>query len=262
MTIMFYIALILVAAGLGLILYSLFMESGRKYTLPVRDRFIPNYDLPESKGHTPVSRGAGESAMRDEAEDDFLSLDDDQPVSIREKPRGDEPFAIYEEPRVVEFDEDSTSGHTGILEELDGEFSREHARETASPDKIADNTKEIEEAVIDSPPVHTAYLYEDSSQIIDYEQDTNVIDPTMGQYKRLKRIGKGTVQVIKDGISFVVGKNLFRFDFYKVDKAKIGENFVALFLKGGSTVRLLIFDQNSPAWAEVKKGIESHFSAS
>ncbi len=259
---MFYIALILVAGGLGLILYSLFMESGRKYTLPVRDRFVPNYDLPEAGGHAAASRGAGVSVARDEADDDFLSLDDVRLESVSERPGTGEPFAIYDEPRVVAFAEEPATGHTGILDELDGEFSREHARETSSSDRPAVGTEEEATVEADSAPLHTAYLYEDSSQIIDYEQDTNVIDPSMGQYKRLKRIGKGTVQVVKDGISFVVGKNLFRFDFYKVDKAKIGENFVALFLKGGSTVRLLIFDQNSPAWAEVKKGIESHFSAS
>jgi hypothetical protein len=253
-----YIALVLVTAGLGLILFALFAESGRRYSLPVRDRFVPNYDLADAGGH---AANASEGRIIHDMHDDLPDPDDYRETGRRDRVVESPDLELYGEPQLLDLDEPSPGEHRGILDELEGEFSREHARESLTTE--APPAAAGESAAAPAPPVQSniAYLYEDSSEIVDYEQNTNVIDPTMGQYKRLKRVGKGVVQVVKDGINFQIGKSMFRFDFYKIEKAKVGDNFIALFLRGGSTVRLLIFDENSPARIEVKKGIESYFSA-
>jgi len=105
-----------------------------------------------------------------------------------------------------------------------------------------------------------AVLYEDSSHIIDYETGSNVIDSSLGEYKKLKRIGKGKIEVIKEGINFFIGKSFYRFDFYKIDRVKIGENYMALFLKGSSVVRLVLFDETESGIRSIITSIENYFS--
>ncbi len=88
----------------------------------------------------------------------------------------------------------------------------------------------------------TAVLYADSSGVVDYESGANTIDPTFKKYSKLRRIGKGKVEIIKDGLNFQLRKKLFRFDFYRIQKLVTGKNYLALFIKGSEEVRLMIFE--------------------
>lgn len=90
-----------------------------------------------------------------------------------------------------------------------------------------------------------AVLYNDASGVVDYESRENVIDPSFKKYSKLRRIGRGQVRVVKDGINFQLRKKLYRFELYRIEKMLPGKNYIALFLKGSDEAKLLIFDRDS-----------------
>jgi hypothetical protein len=67
--------------------------------------------------------------------------------------------------------------------------------------------------------------------------------------------------VVKDGINFHLGKSFYRFDFYKVERAKTGANFIALYLKGSTVVRLFLFEEPAHQDSDIRKSIEEYFNA-
>jgi hypothetical protein len=91
----------------------------------------------------------------------------------------------------------------------------------------------------------TAVLYNDASGVVDYESRENVIDPSFKKYSKLRRIGRGHVGIVKDGINFQLRKKLYRFEFYRIEKMLPGKNYIALFIKGSGEAKLLIFDRES-----------------
>jgi hypothetical protein len=98
---------------------------------------------------------------------------------------------------------------------------------------------------ISAPVKQTAVLYEDSSHVIDYNNETGVIDSGLEGYNNIKRIGSGELAVEKGGISFSIGKKLYRYDFHRVRDIKTGDKHLALFLHGSDAVKLFIFDAGS-----------------
>ena len=135
---------------------------------------------------------------------------------------------------------------TGPVGTADTQSSREPA--PAGAEKAADNRS----VKTNSMPVpdrgetgeekDIAVLYADASGVVDYESGANTIDPTFKKYSKLRRIGKGKVGIIKDGLNFQLRKKLFRFDFYRIQRMVTGKNYLALFLKGSEEVRLMIFE--------------------
>ena len=95
----------------------------------------------------------------------------------------------------------------------------------------------------------TAVLFEDNSRIIDYGSETVSIDPGRAGYKKIKRIGSGRFSIEKAGISFLMGKKLYRYDFHRVRDVKTGDKHLALFLAGSDSVKLFIFNAGSAAIA-------------
>jgi hypothetical protein len=88
----------------------------------------------------------------------------------------------------------------------------------------------------------SAVMFDDRSNIIDYESGVGAIDSTFSKYKSIKRIGKGKIETDYDGINFYLDEKLYRFDFHKVYDIWSGSNYVALPLKGNSTVKLFIIE--------------------
>ncbi len=88
-----------------------------------------------------------------------------------------------------------------------------------------------------------AVLYEDGSGVIDFNNGTGPSISDMDEYKNIKRIGRGILAVEKGGISFSLGKKLYRYDFHRIRDIKTGENHLALFLHGSDAVKLFIFDR-------------------
>ncbi len=91
----------------------------------------------------------------------------------------------------------------------------------------------------------SAVMYDDRSNIIDYESGTGVIDPTFSKYKSIKRVGKGKIESDYDGLNFYIDEKLYRFDFHKVYDIWSGSNYIALPLKGNSTVKLFIIENSN-----------------
>jgi hypothetical protein len=90
-----------------------------------------------------------------------------------------------------------------------------------------------------------AVMFDDRSNIIDYESGVGVIDSTLAKYKSIKRIGKGRLEADSDGLNFFLGEKLYRFDFHKVYDIWSGNNYVALPLKGSSNVKLFLIENPS-----------------
>ncbi len=106
-----------------------------------------------------------------------------------------------------------------------------------------------ENSAVDEPDGRemTAVLFEDNSRIIDYSSETVSIDPGRAGYKKIRRIGSGRLSLEKAGISFHLGKKLYRYDFHRVRDIKTGRAHMALFLAGSDSVKLFIFNAGSSA---------------
>lgn len=90
-----------------------------------------------------------------------------------------------------------------------------------------------------------AVLYEDKSNVIDYTSESGSIDPSLEKYRNIKRIGEGTISVETGGITFYMGKKLYRYDFHRVRDIKAGAGHLALFLMGSGSIKLFIIEPGS-----------------
>lgn len=99
----------------------------------------------------------------------------------------------------------------------------------------------------------TAVLYEDSSSVIDYSTAAGSIDPSLAEYRKIRRIGKGKLLVENGGINFYIDKKFYRFDFHKIHEIKTGDNYCALFMKGSETIKLFVFLKRSDFIAAVDR---------
>ncbi len=107
-------------------------------------------------------------------------------------------------------------------------------RENNTSSRIDENKAEV-----------SAVMFDDRSNIIDYESGVGAIDSTLSKYKSIKRIGKGIIESDYDGVNFYLDEKLYRFDFHKVYDIWSGSNYIALPLKGNSTVKLFIIENSA-----------------
>jgi hypothetical protein len=107
-----------------------------------------------------------------------------------------------------------------------------------------------DEGMSENTPV---VMYEDASNIIDYNNNDSIIDSTLKEYKKIKRVGAGNLEFPHDGINFRVGKKLYRFDFRRIADIKSGSNFIVLMMKGSSILKLFLFKNDSLLSERLKK---------
>jgi hypothetical protein len=98
-----------------------------------------------------------------------------------------------------------------------------------------------------------AVFFEDNSSVIGYGGEPGSIDPSLEEYKKIKRVGRGTLVAEKDGMNFYLGKKFFRFDFHRVRNLMTGNNYIALITTGGDTVKLFIIDDNRDRICDVDR---------
>ncbi|MBN2401090.1 MAG: hypothetical protein JXN64_01700 [Spirochaetes bacterium] len=96
-------------------------------------------------------------------------------------------------------------------------------------------------------------MYEDSSNIIDYSNNDSIIDSTLREYKKIRRVGAGNLEISEDGVNFRAGKKLFRFDFRRIADIKSGNNFFVLLMKGSDVSKLFLFKKDTEVSEKLKK---------
>ncbi len=96
--------------------------------------------------------------------------------------------------------------------------------------------------VAPSRPEEKAVLFEDKSDIIDYSNESGSIDPSLEKYKSIKRVGSGTISVEPGGLTFYMGKKIFRYDYHRIRDIKAGKSHLAVFLMGSGSVKLFIIE--------------------
>jgi hypothetical protein len=243
----FYFSVLLIAAGIFLIIYSLMtskqtVSAARHHSLPLLQRVPKREVRRESTPEVPEER------EKPEAE------------SLRK--------SLFAESKVAEeripSDEEHAARKT-LPDEISAEQSLDKIIEEAAPPEEPKSPAPVEEEheKLDfdyelQAERQYAVLYEDSSRIIDYERSENTIDPTLKEYQKIKRVGRGDIELVKEGINFYIGKKFFRFDYHRIKDLKVGDNFIALFLKGSDVVRLFIFNEGAAVQSEIKRSYQDY----
>jgi len=247
---MIYLAVLLVLTGLLIVLVALFSESGRTHfakTVNFRESSAPGFEkpgrvepedidiiLPERRKH-PVSTSP---LQHSDEEDIFLGFDRENSFSKENKvTRTEKRGKSLDEWGLSESEQDDIIPDSGPLDEVSDSVFSELEDELSIPDR----SRTV--AAADSPVY--AVLFDDKSNLIDYDSGVTIIEPSVSALKSIKRVGKGKVQVDEDGVSFYMDDKFYRFDFHKVYDVWSGAGFIALPLKGGSSVKLFMID-NAP----------------
>ncbi len=241
---MVYLAILLILCGLLILISALFIEKGRGG--------VSGYNGPEVSGRS-FSHLSGDSDpdedemifpgdkteetdVHADEEDIFISFDDDA-----------EDLYDYEEFPGT----DITSGSSFNSRE-DYHQSERIKSDYAEKAPAAGSDEEIYPLRRNDDRGNkyvSAVMFDDRSNIIDYESGVGAIDSTFSRYKSIKRIGKGRIESDFDGINFYIDEKLYRFDFHKVYDIWSGPGYIALPLKGNSTVKLFLIE-NSPGFPD------------
>ncbi len=228
---MIYLAILLILTGLLIILVTLFLET-RKVSAHI-ENISGNKSAPGNK----FSSGTEAFSDPEEIDIDLPDLSDD----IYERNYN---FQDDEEDIFVSFDDsdddiDSYFDNQEIISTEDSilfdDFTGTETGDSTSDELFSDVYTE------DKPA--EAVMFEDRSGVIDYESGEGIIDPGMGGYKKIKRVGRGELSLDMDGLNFHVDGRLYRFDFHRIGTIYTGENYFAVPLKGSGAVRLFIFEK-------------------
>ena len=106
---------------------------------------------------------------------------------------------------------------------------------------IEEEESVFEELSGDTPVV----MFEDSSNIIDYNNNDSIIDSSLKEYRKIRRVGEGNLEISEGGVNFRAGKKLFRFEFRRIAEIKSGSNYFVLMMSGNDALKLFLFNKNS-----------------
>lgn len=243
---MVYLAILLILCGLLILITALSVETGR---------ITAAGDI--------ISRGAVKPADYNSADSGSEEIDTIFPCELTDEINTgmdeDDIFISFEDEKDELSDfEDFSDGDIPIAESVmdrsfrsDGEVYPEERRRPASDEmfEVMENESDFSSPRIDDNRAVSAIMFDDRSNIIDYESGVGAIDSTFSKYKSIKRIGKGIIESDFDGVNFYLDEKLYRFDFHKVYDIWSGPDYIALPLKGNSTVKLFLI-QNSPGFPD------------
>ncbi len=218
---MLYITIILVASGLFLIIYSFFTSSSQETYITASKS--PSGEITGYIRSEPVKKEDVSSAQNTSKQEDA-------------KPNGEE---------------------SRLDESLSAVPDEQQETSTAADEKTDDAFQEKEKATLHSERQlensYSAVLYEDSSSIFDYDGRNSIIDSTLKEYKKIKRIGKGMLDINENSIYFAAEKKHFKYDFHRIAKIRGGNNYIALFLKKSKNARLFIFDKDPSIGIKIER---------
>jgi hypothetical protein len=247
---MLYIALLLIMSGLLLFAYSVISGSVSRSSSP----------QPVTKPHDDSGPGGDDEewpVFQDDLSDGISGSE--SMTDVRSKRDPDE---ALEAPELFQDAADGSSD-----DDIVGEYDRFSVDDLDLPDidlplvepVILEDGDSSDNPVSVSPAVSVeengaatepadadsvdAVLYEDSSSLIDYANRSGSIDASLDDYRNIRRRGSGSLSVSKNGVNFLMGSKLFRFDFNKFNRVHYGENFIALGIRGGDDVKLFIIDR-------------------
>ena len=272
---MHYLSIILIALGIALVIYSLInsdkktSSSGNSYSssfdsrVVSADRFAPN------------SRGS-HGANRFQPDIRSYKGEEDRKRGIPAESEGSELISkrrIDKEPGVESIEsvleKNEAGSHslseikrvniTDTVEILEGdEIRTDDTGRSIEGDSIVEEKPDSKIEKVDFNKKNYAVLFEDSSNVIDYDRNENIIDPTLKEYKKIKRIGKGIVELVKEGINFYIEKKFFRFDFYRIAEIKVGSQYCAVFLKGNDAARVFVFERDNSFILEISRSYQEY----
>ena len=244
---MLYIALICIAAGLMLLLLPLVFRVEKRPCPHAengydRDRGYP----PAGSAVKPadVRRGDPNAGMerRNAGDDDGLfagrdrayRIDDELPDIAHFGSTGPDAPAAANEP-----------ADEGIFNELERELDDIMPEETEG-----EGGGEASGA--------SAVLFDDEAGAFDLDAAAGSPDPGAIDFTRFRRIGRGRLEEVRDGLNFHIGKTFYRFDFHRIERVRAGEHFLALKLKGATNVRIFLFDKPTSYADEIARSVGSY----
>ncbi len=241
---MIYLAILLVLCGLLILITALSVESG----------IVDSDGVFISRVRKKTANPAADTLKSEDVEiifpgDDFEKLDIDIDNETFHS------FEDEERDNIIIDDSDRLSG-----DEEPVRVERRKLDSTGRPEIIEKREKK-ENSLLFQPENQgqvSAVMYDDRSNIIDYESGSAAIDSTLSKYQNIKRIGKGTIESDYDGVSFFLDEKLYRFDFHKVYDIWSGSNYVALPLKGNSTVKLFIIENSAGFPGKVESNFKEY----
>lgn len=107
----------------------------------------------------------------------------------------------------------------------------------------------------------SAVLYEDQSGLIDYDFNQKNIKPDHPGFKSFKRIGSGEFELVNLGYNFSFQNQFYRIDFQRIERIYSGENYIAVKLDSGNTVRLFLFLEKYSQLFQVKAAYDKYLSS-
>ncbi len=225
---MLYLSLFFILSGLLVFFYSAFRDAGSPLFFSGKS--------PAGKSH------AGDMIIekRFSGEGEYEPLQEDESI---------EPSALYSGER---------DAHEGIHHEISEHLLSEESQDDeelfdasrGSPGKSYNPPGKTpgEGAVRESSNPNESYsfvLFDDRSSVIDYRNGFGSIDPSLKEYRNIKRMGNGRFLLDREGINFYMEKKQFRFDFYRINEIVTGSNYIAAFIKGSEAVKLFVVENET-----------------
>ncbi len=244
---MVYLAILLILCGLLILISALFIEKGRG----IVSGYNGSSDAARSSSGRPANSDVVEMIFPGDRTDKTDSYLDEEDIFISFDDDVDD-LHDYED-----FNGSDLSGTCIISERSSKSIEDNYQAVHGKPDhavkvSAADEEEDIFPLRRNDDPANryvSAVMFDDRSNIIDYESGVGAIDPTFSKYKSIKRIGKGRIESDFDGVNFYLDEKLYRFDFHKVYDIWSGSGYIALPLKGNSTVKLFVIE-NSPGFPD------------
>ncbi len=243
---MVYLAVLLILCGLLILITALSIETGR----------FTSSDVPLSAGAEKVS---GYYTADSGTEEFDIIFPEDRLDEINESMDEEDIFISFDDETDDSYDSSDlpvtgsplTGSSLNRYSQHENELHKTDCRKSVSAEQPSaiENNESMSSLCRDAEKGVQAIMFDDRSNIIDYESGVGAIDSTFSKYKSIKRIGKGRIESDYDGVNFYLDEKLYRFDFHKVYDIWSGSDYVALPLKGNSTVKLFLI-QNSPGFPD------------
>ncbi len=190
---------------------------------------------------------SGESSLVNRRGDDSAVHKESQPVQ-------EDVFLDFNEDQSFQYDSnDLLTEENDISSEEPKALDEKSVIEEIPEEPPAEKEEEVNEG---NSNKFNATLFEDASNVINYDSGDAVIDPTSAAYKRIHRIGSGVVMCDDAGITFDMNGEIFRFDFRKIYDLWMGKNYVALPMENSKSVKLFLFD----GFGQPQQSLENFFS--